>query len=35
MELVPAALRDLTKAVENLSKEVAELKEALKAAKSE
>ena len=35
MELVPTALRDLAKAVENLSKEVAELKEQLKTAKSE
>jgi hypothetical protein len=35
MEMVPATLRDLTKAVENLSKEVAELKEQLKTAKSE
>ena len=35
MEVVPSALRDLTKAVENLTKEVAELKEQLKTAKSE
>jgi len=30
MEMVPSALRDLTKVVENLTKEVAELKEELK-----
>ena len=35
MERMPTILIDLTKAVENLSKEVAELKEELKAAKSE
>lgn len=35
MEVVPSTLRDLTKAVENLAKEVAELKEQLKTAKSE
>lgn len=35
MEVVPSTLRDLTKAVENLVKEVAELKEQLKTAKSE
>ena len=35
MEAVPSALRDLAKAVENLTKEVAELKEQLKTAKSE
>lgn len=35
MEQMPRTLRELTEAVESLSKEVAELKEALKAAKSE
>lgn len=35
MERMPTILIDLTKAVENLSKEVAELKEELKAAKNE
>ena len=35
MERMPSILIDLTKAVENLSKEVVELKEELKAAKSE
>ena len=35
MEMVPSTLRDLTKAVENLTKEVAELREQLKTAKSE
>ena len=35
MEVVPSTLRDLVKAVESLTKEVAELKEQLKAAKSE
>lgn len=35
MEMVPSILRDLTKAVENLAKEVAELREQLKTAKSE
>ena len=35
MEVVPSTLRDLVKAVESLTTEVAELKEQLKAAKSE
>ena len=35
MERMPTILIDLTKAVESLSKEVAELKEELKTAKSE
>ena len=35
MERVPTILIDLTKAVESLSKEVSELKEELKTAKSE
>lgn len=35
MEQMPRILRELTEAVEGLSKEVAELKEELKAAKSE
>jgi len=30
LEMVPATLRDLVKAVENLTKEVTELKEVLK-----
>lgn len=35
MEQMPRILRELTEAVESLSKEVAELREELKAAKSE
>lgn len=35
MEVVPTTLRDLVKAVESLTKEVAELKEQLKAEKGE
>ena len=35
MEVVPSTLRDLVKAVESLTQEVAELKEQLKAEKGE
>ena len=35
MEVVPSTLRDLVKAVESLTKEVAELKEQLKAENGE